>query len=385
MDGIKEKKKRMICRCCGNDISVAERVKNVNVEVCNVFSSPVNTPKIEVDLYTCNSCGHHQIENIFSNDHYIEYNLLNVDSTKTSGGGNASARMPYYNGVLQRLRALSSASGKILDVGCGHGEILCNAKEYFHECIGVEPSDSESEIARHNVGDGGRIITAFFDDDFSEIEFDALISTQVFEHLEDPENAMVNALRVLKSGGVAYFDVPNGQRIYNNSEYYNIYAEHVNYYTLSSLAYLARRAGFDIIEISEIMDGNHIAIYVRKPKEHIEFDDKRVVYIEKIEDFISDQDNISIWGCGIKGRNFISCLSNRTKEKIKYIFDSNSGLTGCYVNDCAVPISIPEKDKLKESSIVILTATEYKKEIMHILQEEYKYRGKVIVLDDELQ
>ncbi len=375
----------MKCRICGRKILSGEYLAKVNIEVCNVFSSPVVTPKVDVVIYTCPDCGHHQIENIFKEDHYEKYNLLNVDSTKTSGGGNASLRISYYETVLRKLKDLSGASDKVLDVGCGHGEILCKAKEIFRECVGVEPSESECVIARQNVGhNSARIVNAFFDDAFEEDGFDVVVATQVFEHLDAPRNVMQNAFRVLKPGGVAYFDVPNGQKIYNNSEYYNIYAEHVNYYTQSSLAYLTRISGFDILGINEIFDGNHLAIYVRKPKMHIGFEKTRSKYMDKLKNGLKSQGKISVWGCGIKGRNFISSLPLDMRERITFLFDSNPNISGCFVNDCKVPISIPTKEKIEASNAIILTATEYKNEIVQSLHDRYQFRGKLILLDDEL-
>ena len=373
----------MKCRVCGEEIITKERVKKVNEEVCSVFATPLNTTKVDVDFYSCQKCGHHQIENIFTNEHYVDYNLLNVDSTKTSNGGSISYRMSYYEGVLERLRTLSEAPNKILDIGCGHGDILSKAKKEFVECVGVDPSISECEIARENNKTvGTRIITAFFDDKFPETEFDAVIATQVFEHLDAPENVMCNAFRVLKFGGVGYFDVPNGQRIFNNSEYYNIYAEHVNYFTQSSLIYLARSAGFDIIEIAEVMNSEHLAIFVRKPKHHLGFEEKRSLYMNELDNSLTGQDDISIWGCGIKGRNFIASLSEEFKRKIRFLFDSNPSLTGLYVNDCDVPISLPTKEKIEDSNTIIISATENKKEIMRMIRNEYQYRGRVVVLDE---
>ncbi len=375
----------MKCRICGREISSGELVTKVNVEVCNVFSSPVNTPKVDVVMYTCSGCGHHQIESIFNNSHYEKYNLLNVDDKRINGGGNASARMSYYEGVLAKLQSLSVSPDKILDIGCGHGEILIRASEFFGECIGVEPSKSECLIARE-MDQSGRmtIINAFFDDDFKEEGFSAILSTQVFEHLENPLCAMANAYRVLADGGVGYFDVPNGQKIYDNSEYYNIYAEHVNYYTVYSLSALAKKVGFEIISAAEIMDGNHIALYVKKPVNHTTFDKKRTDYINKIEEKLSEYNNIAIWGCGIKGRNFISCLPYEFKKKVKNLFDSNHDIAGCYVNDCDVSISSPSKAKLQESDLVLITALEYKNDILVSLRKDFDFSGEVIVLDDEM-
>ena len=71
---------------------------------------------------------------------------------------------------------------------------------------------------------------------------------QVFEHLTDLYSVLNYALEILEPGGVGLINVPNGQRIVEENLYHQIIAEHVNYFTPESLATMAKRAGFDLIE-----------------------------------------------------------------------------------------------------------------------------------------
>lgn len=51
---------------------------------------------------------------------------------------------------------------------------------------------------------------------FEDDEFDAVISTQVFEHIEDHELAAQEVSRVLKMGGYALISSPHPPEFYKN-------------------------------------------------------------------------------------------------------------------------------------------------------------------------
>lgn len=169
--------------------------------------------------------------------------------------------MEHYKNVLQELKAMAIDAEKLLDIGCGTGELLMYAEKVFGECYGIEPSEVECSIAMKK---GCNVINGLFDESFHGEGYSAFISTQVFEHLEDPVKTMMTAHRILKVGGVGFIDVPNGQKIYDNSNYYDVFCEHLNYYSTSSLVRMAHLAGFEIISIGEIQNRNHLGMYVRK-------------------------------------------------------------------------------------------------------------------------
>ncbi len=95
---------------------------------------------------------------------------------------------------------------KILDVGCGHSDLLEEAYFKTPHAYGVDP---EADVVHRNpfLKD---IRTEFvekmsFEDNF----FDVVVSAWVLEHLSDPEKAFSEIYRVLKPGGVVIFLTPN--------------------------------------------------------------------------------------------------------------------------------------------------------------------------------
>lgn len=368
----------MKCRICGCDIENREIINNVDIDVNNFYVAPCKIQGRRMEFYHCLECGHGQIDNVLEDNHYEKYNLLNINNKSQAGGGNIELRLKHYKDVLKKLKELAIDSEKILDIGCGTGEVLQYAQDFFDESEGIEPSKEEYEIA---IGKGCKVINAFFDSTFCRAGYSAFISTQVFEHLDYPVETLKMAGQILRGGGTGYIEVPNGQRIYNNSNFYNVYCEHINYYTPSSLAKMAYAAGLEIISIGETGNGNHLEMYVRKNQVHIGFEEAKKLSYQRIKTALSNHKVISIWGSGVKGKVFLQLLNEKEQKAIRYLFDNNQYVQGCYRENCILPISKPESKKINENDMIIITAVEYKNEITCELRKKYNYKGDIIYID----
>ena len=172
--------------------------------------------------------------------------------------------------------------------------------------------------------------------------------------------------------------MPNGQGIYTESRYFDINVEHINYYTVESLARLIGKSGLEIISIGEILDGFHIGVYVRKKERKNTFMEEKNRDVSHLMDYIEKYHRIALWGAGIKGRTYVQLLQDSDISSIQYIFDSNKAISGCYMGNCNVPIQYPDKEKILQCDLIIVTALEYYKEIRKQLETEYDFRGTII-------
>lgn len=369
----------MQCRVCGCEIHEFEEIRNVEVEVNSLYKRYVQTSKADIKFYRCPECTHMQTENILSEQHYENYNLMNLDGIGVDNGGNAVIRSKYYQSVLKELYKLGGQKGKLLDIGCGHGTILKIAETVFEDCLGIEPSEVESEIARKK---GCKVVNAFFDESFQQREFSAFISTQVFEHLPDPVATMKMAATILKQDGVGYIDVPNGQSIYKENRYFDINVEHINYYTIESLTRLIEKSGLEIISIGEILNGFHIGAYVRKKARRISFMEEKNADIRSLANYIEKYNNVALWGAGIKGRTYVQLIKAMDAEKICYIFDSNKAISGYYIGNCNIPVEYPEQEKVERCDLIIVTALEYYYDIKRMLETDLKFKGKILSIEE---
>ena len=162
--------------------------------------------------------------------------------------------------LLQAIEQKIGYRGHLLDLGCGRGELLWAAREASWRTEGVDPSPAHLEWARLNLGIEGRLGT-IEEAGFPSERFDAITMSGVIEHLYDPYVTLQEVWRVLKPGGVFYFDAPNEDALYTRIG--NIYQRvqgrdwvvnlaptfapyHVQGFNRKSVQRLLDRVGFDV-------------------------------------------------------------------------------------------------------------------------------------------
>ena len=114
--------------------------------------------------------------------------------------------------TARRLLALVEAHvprGRLLDVGCGHGLLLDEARARGWQVTGIELAAGAREHARDALGLDVR------DETLAELvaaggePFDAVVLADVIEHLDDPAGAVRDCARLLAPGGVACVVTPD--------------------------------------------------------------------------------------------------------------------------------------------------------------------------------
>ena len=134
------------------------------------------------------------------------------------------------------------SGGKILDVGCSTGGFLYQANLRFegkYELFGTDIASSATEVAKAH---GVKIIeTNFFSEAFPERNFQAITFWAVLEHLPSPSAFLARTYELLASGGRVFVVVPNADSLairLIGSRYRYIMAEHLNYFSVDTLARL---------------------------------------------------------------------------------------------------------------------------------------------------
>ncbi len=108
---------------------------------------------------------------------------------------------------LLDLVAGHNPGGRLLDVGCGHGLLLDEARRRGYEAMGLELSRSAARHARETLGLDVRE-EAF--EDFRDVEgFDVVVLADVIEHLDDPNAALGACAGLLRPGGVLCVVTPD--------------------------------------------------------------------------------------------------------------------------------------------------------------------------------
>jgi SAM-dependent methyltransferase len=150
--------------------------------------------------------------------------------------------------------AAPNVRGTLLDVGCG-AKPYRNFFPSLEKYIGLEYPPSSGETQYHpDIWSDGQCLPIR-----SEIA-DAILATQVLEHLSNPNAFFHEGFRVLRPGGVL---------ILTTNQEWGIHKAPFDFYRYTSfgLQYLARTAGFQIVSLDArggfwVMMGQRMAAYL---------------------------------------------------------------------------------------------------------------------------
>jgi 2-polyprenyl-3-methyl-5-hydroxy-6-metoxy-1,4-benzoquinol methylase len=154
--------------------------------------------------------------------------------------------------------------GSLLDVGCGNGAFLAAAAREGWKCSGID--FDAAAVAAANKLDG---VTAEVGDlierAYPVASFDAIVMSNVIEHVWNPNETVTECFRLLKSGGRLVLITPNtassGHYIYKEHWRGLEPPRHLFIYNRNSLRRLAQNAGFrKIISFSSSGGGTGITM-----------------------------------------------------------------------------------------------------------------------------
>lgn len=125
---------------------------------------------------------------------------------------NAENLFPPYEkslGMLEFMLSYLPHCGKILEAGCGMGQIVHLLRNNGFDCEGVD-SASETIARVHSLKPDLPIrIADLLSMDVPDSTYEAIVSLGVVEHREEgPSPFFAESFRILKPGGIAIFTVP---------------------------------------------------------------------------------------------------------------------------------------------------------------------------------
>jgi SAM-dependent methyltransferase len=149
---------------------------------------------------------------------------------------------PYYfirKGLFRSIsRNDKHVKGKLLDFGCGHKPYRAVFKVDEYIGLDIEVSGHDHKNEHIDVYYDGKRIP--FQDDF----FDSVFSSEVFEHLFNIKEILLEINRVLKPGGHLLITVPF---VWEEHEIPYDFARYSSY----GIEFLLKESGFEIVTIEK--------------------------------------------------------------------------------------------------------------------------------------
>jgi len=215
-----------------------------------------------IPLAECRRCGHYSaFPTVYRGVKSFDWDGIAVYLRNLASARRHSLLTIAY---LLKLSGRPPEQTRLLDVGCGLGAALLSARDLGIEAVGIDPEVKITDYGRAHYG--LKIITGTLEDHpFDGPAFDVVLLEQVLEHIDSPERFLRLALALTSPEGLIYVGVPPvnflnravtrvlirglGMTRLSNPQLDIFYdpEEHVSGFTGSSMAWLAARAGLELM------------------------------------------------------------------------------------------------------------------------------------------
>jgi SAM-dependent methyltransferase len=194
----------------------------------------------------------------------------------------AQADRPWHDLLFRHLRPGDLAAARVLEIGCGRGELACRlaaGRAAPRQLIAADFAQSALEIGRRRAAREGLSAIRWTAADMQGIPFrsgafDTVVSCETIEHVPDPLAALREVHRVLRPGGRLLMTTPNYfgpfglYRVYLRlrGRRYSEGDQPICHFTLLPRTVLwALRAGFHVNAVDAI--GHYVLVPGRLPLE----------------------------------------------------------------------------------------------------------------------
>lgn len=171
---------------------------------------------------------------------------------------------PHLKDLLDLMRSVAdTAKGDVFDYGCGGAPY----RGLFTGCRSYVAAD---------IGPGPGVDRVLKEDGLTgepDASYDLILSTQVLEHVEDPERYLWECHRILRPGGQVILTT------------HGMFEEHgcpfdFHRWTSQGIERLFKRCGFAVVESSKLTTGHRAMIQLlNRMSRHLEYPEKRPIHL----------------------------------------------------------------------------------------------------------
>ncbi len=268
---VNEKEKELLlssykfdCRSCGD--RNLQRVVSLGYQP--LANNLLNKKDDECELYPlelnyCSNCHNCQLS-VSVDPKKMFSNYLYTSSTSSS------FRQHFEDSAKKYLKEfkLSPKKSYIIDIGSNDGVALKPFKEMgFKKILGVEPAKNLAKLANKSKI---KTINCFLDEkNLKRIKknADIILASNVFAHSDKLKEMATCMLKLLKNKGTIIIEVQYLLNTLKDLTFDNIYHEHYNYWSLTSLANFFKQLNAKIVKAEKInTHGGSLRVYIKKDK-----------------------------------------------------------------------------------------------------------------------
>jgi nucleoside-diphosphate-sugar epimerase/SAM-dependent methyltransferase/quercetin dioxygenase-like cupin family protein len=275
MSGFKQE-----CRSC-NNIHMKKVLSLGRVPLANnlLLNPNDGCKKYPLEIDYCDNCKNVQLNYVVNPKEMFD-DYLYVSSTTES------FRKHFENLSNSIFDTLSlNPNSFVVDIGSNDGVFLKPMKSKGVKVLGIEPAKNICKLANDN---GIDTINSYFDEECANMisnlrKVDVVTAFNVFAHSDKLKEICLNAFKILKDDGYFVIEVQYLMNTIKDLTFDNIYHEHTNYWSVTSLNNFFKNLGISINRVEHVnTHGGSIRVYASK---NTLIDDSVFKFLEKEEKF----------------------------------------------------------------------------------------------------
>lgn len=367
------------CPACGaGGLERFYEVERVPVHSCRLVSTreeAVSFPTGELRLGLCSACGF--VTNVAHDPALQDYSVSYEETQAFS---------PHFRTFLRALaerwvERYGLRGKRVLEIGSGKGEFLLLLHELgIAEGIGIDPGFARERVEERP---GLRFIRDLYSERYAGLRADAIVCRHTLEHIA-PVADFMRLVHSTAGDGPVLFELPDVLRVLREGAFWDLYYEHVSYFSPGSLARLFRGVGFEPLELELDYDDQYILIEARAGAgggEPLPLEEEPEAVAEAVAMFRRAYDSRVtewhgrlrsaqrpvIWGAGSKGVAFLTTLG--AGAGIELAVDINPYKQDRWLAGSGVRVVAPERLRDYRPDLVVAMNPAYLEEIGGALSE----------------
>ncbi|MGH2959529.1 MAG: class I SAM-dependent methyltransferase [Solirubrobacterales bacterium] len=381
------------------------------VEILDLGESPpanslVASPNDEQKSYPlvlewCDACGNVQLRDCLPADElYSDYLYVTPRSQMLSD---------HYEYLAKFLESAGYMTGdsNVMEIGSNAGYFLEHLKPRVASVVGIDPAQ---QIAKEANEAGIPTVADFFNKESATAaasEYgtpDLVFARHCLAHNEWPQEMVEGAAAVLPDGG--HFVVENAYVLntVENTEFDQIYHEHMFYYSIRSMTEMLKRYGLTLVDVTmSLIHGGSVVFIARKgggtpsdavqryaSREHLFLNSEtfsrfagrtneiKGQLLQLIEELTAAGNSIQTYGATAKGNTLLNFVG-LTAEQIPYCVDSTAVKQGKFLPRTGIEVISEEQGLAEPPDYFLLTAWNYQDEIITKVRANGNLKSQFIV------
>ena len=379
------------CRCCGSE-DLVPYLDLGDQPLANSYHKGEEIETFPLKIKVCNECFHSQLSVVVAPDLMFK-NYLYVSGTTHTFRKHcdklAKDAVEYWfnTGGIKLPISMMELSPKVLDIACNDGTLLDYFRDIDCDVQGVDPAENLREITKEKdipveVGFWGTGVHERLDG-----KFDIITGTNVFAHVDEINDFLVQCTKVLNDKGIIVLEFPYCDNMISDCEFDTIYHEHLSYFLVNSFKNNVETKGLGIVRILRTpIHGGSIRFFLKQGERHcvdvyhlIEDEEakgllKRGTYaafgrqVEKnksdmqglVANLKSQGKTVIGYGASAKGNTML----NYFELDLDYIVDDNEMKWDYLTPGRNIPIKSPEAMKDEDELYIVILAWNFFDEIV---------------------